>query len=118
MGENNFSWRKICRNISFIFRNFKIKKTIPEKEIFKGTDNIEVLPNSFYSALFSFLIVAAQKLLTPEKFGKTISMMVHPDRAVNSHLNWGEMIEEEFKDWAEDISKYGSKNSFKRTSSI
>ena len=36
-------------------------------------------------------------------------MMVHPDRAVNSHLNWGEMIEEEFKDWAEDISKYGSK---------
>ena len=84
-------------------------KTRPEKEIFKGTDNIEVLPNSFYSALFSFLIVAAQKLLTPEKFGKTISIMVHPDRAVNSHLNWGEMIEEEFKDWAEDISKYGSK---------
>ncbi len=81
----------------------KAKKVIPDKEIFDGSDDIEELPKSFYEALYSFLLVAAQRVLSPEKFGKIVTMMVHPDRAVKSHLNWGEKIEEEFNEWIKDI---------------
>ena len=85
-------------------------RTIPsEDNLARQTTYIEKLPSSFYEALRTYLLTASQSYLTPKKFAKKVSLMIHPAREVNMHEVWGSAISQEIDDWKSIINMSGSK---------
>lgn len=68
------------------------------------------IPNSFKSALRTYLLSSAQRQVSPKKFHKKNStFMVHPDVFNITHEHWENIIREEISLWRQSIDDNLSK---------
>jgi hypothetical protein len=104
------------------FNNSPFYRIVPSDEI-SSAKHIKklVLPQSFISALCSYLLASAQRLHTPEIFhDENSTFMVHPDIYNVTHNHWFKIISNKINLWLQDIEsnidlffKGNSKNFFK-----
>ena len=81
--------------------------TIPPADIITARAEEVELPDSLLEALRTYLLTAAQSLLTPDIFLKKVTMMVHPAREVVVHKKIGAELESKIKDWKSIIDFSG-----------
>ena len=85
--------------------NSSFYQQVPSDEVSSSKDIHQLsLPDSFKSALRSYLLASAQRLHTPKYFHKSnSSFMVHPDVFNITHEHWEEIINEEIDIWRSQI---------------
>ena len=109
------------------YNNSPFCRIVPDDEI-SSAKHIKklALPQSFISALCSYLLASGQRLHTPEIFhDENSTFMVHPDIYNVTHDHWLKIISDKINLWRQDIDsnidiffKHNSKDFLKEYQSL